>query len=97
MTLPAVLSEANAEMIFPVPLFIKLQGQTEGRVSSEDAQLIDLVPTIAAVAGVTVPRQVAGRNLFASDGGLAREKIMIDFRGKKFAYPSTFAETSPGT
>ncbi len=81
-----ILSEANAEMIFPVPLFIKLPGQTEGHVSTEDAQLIDLVPTIAAVAGVNVPWQVAGRNLFAPSG-LAREKIMIDFREKKFAYP----------
>jgi hypothetical protein len=88
-----VLSEANAEMIFPVPLFIKLPGQTEGYVSTEDAQLIDLVPTIAAVAGVTVPWQVAGRNLFAPSC-LAREKIMIDEHGKKFVYPPTGIESS---
>jgi hypothetical protein len=89
-----VLSKANAEMIFPVPLFIKLPGQEEARISSQDAQLIDLVPTIAAVAGVNVPWQVAGHNLFAPSR-LAREKIMIDENGKKFAYPPRFAETSP--
>ena len=89
-----VLSDANADMILPVPLFIKLPGQSDGRVSSQDAQLIDLVPTIAAVAGVTVPWQVAGHDLFAS-GGSAREKIMVDFRGKEFVYPPTYAETSP--
>ncbi len=59
-----VLSARNADMIFPVPLFIKLPGQTEARVSSQDAQLIDLTPTIAAVAGVRVPWQTAGHDLF---------------------------------
>jgi hypothetical protein len=88
------LSEANAEMIFPVPLFIKLPGQTEGRVSSEDAQLIDMVPTIAAVAGVNVPWKVAGHDLFEPDGS-ERQKIMVDEKEKNFAYPSTFAETNP--
>ena len=88
------LSDANADMIFPVPLFIKLPGQTEGRVSSEDAQSIDLVPTIAAVAGVNVPWQVAGHNLFGPPGP-QREKIMIDSSGRKFAYPADFAETVP--
>jgi hypothetical protein len=88
------LSEANAEMIFPVPLFIKLPGQTQGYVSTEDAQLIDLVPTIAGVAGVKVPWHVAGRDLFEFDGQ-DRQKIMVDEKGKKFAYPSTFAETNP--
>jgi arylsulfatase A-like enzyme len=88
------LSDASAEMIFPVPLFIKLPGQTEGHVSTEDAQLIDLVPTIAEVAGITVPWRVAGHDLF-EPAGSARQKIMVDLNGKIFAYPSTFAETGP--
>ncbi len=87
------LTDANADMIFPVPLFIKLPGQTEGRVSSQDAQSIDLVPTIAAIAGVKVPWQVAGHDLFATSAA-PREKIMIDATEKKFAYPPTFAATS---
>ena len=90
------LTKANADMIFPVPLFIKLPGQTVGRISSQDAQLIDLVPTIAAVAGVKVPWQVAGHDLFAT-GAPVREKIMIDANDKKFAYPPTFASTNPNT
>ena len=90
------LTKANADMIFPVPLFIKLPGQTVGRISSQDAQLIDLVPTIAAVAGVKVPWQVAGHDLFAT-GAPLREKIMIDANDKKFAYPPTFASTNPNT
>ena len=44
-----VLSAANAEMIFPVPLFIKLPGQSEGKVSGQDAQVdSDLIDQIAA-------------------------------------------------
>ena len=85
-----VLSGANAAMIFPVPLFIKLPGQTEGKTSNVDAQLIDLTPTVAAVAGVKIPWETAGRDLFAPPVA-GREKIMIDATGKKFAYPSDFA------
>ena len=87
-----VLSEANADMIFPVPLLIKLPGQTDGRVSSDDVQLIDLVPTIAAIAGSHVPWQVAGRDIYASGIG-SRQKIMIDANGHTFAYPNDFAKT----
>jgi len=89
-----VLSAANAEMIFPVPLFIKLPGQNEDEVSSQDAQLIDLTPTIAAVAGIKLPWATAGHDLFAA-AGAPREKIMIDASGKTFAYPPEFAQTIP--
>lgn len=87
-----VLSDANAAMIFPVPLFIKLPGQSEGEVSNEDAQLIDLTPTIAAVVGIKVPWQTAGHTLLPTSVA-AREKIMIDATGKRFAYPPNFANT----
>ncbi|MFZ0312186.1 MAG: sulfatase-like hydrolase/transferase [Candidatus Korobacteraceae bacterium] len=89
-----VLSAASAEMIFPVPLFIKLPGQSEGKVASQDAQLIDLTPTIAAVAGIKLPWPTAGHDLFAS-AGTPRQKIMIDASGKTFAYPPEFAATIP--
>jgi hypothetical protein len=90
-----VLSAANAEMIFPVPLFIKLPGQSESKVSGQDAQLIDLTPTIAAVVGIKVPWTTAGHDLFAP-AGAPRQKIMIDASGKTFAYPPEFAATNPG-
>jgi hypothetical protein len=61
-----VLSDKNADMIFAVPLFVKLPGQTQARTSSQDAQLIDLTPTIAAVAGVQIPWQTAGHDLLVS-------------------------------
>ena len=89
-----ILSEANADMIFPVPLFIKLPQQKEASVSRKDVQLIDLLPTIASIAGVPVPWQVAGRDAFAADAA-PREKIMIDSNGRTFAYSGSFAESVP--
>ncbi len=88
------LTEANADMIFPVPLFIKRPGQTEPRVSTEDAQSIDLLPTIAAMAGVNVPWPVAGHDLFGPPAP-PREKVMIDEHWRRFVYPANFAATSP--
>ncbi len=89
-----VLTEANADMIFPVPLFIKLPGQRSGNVSAADVQSIDLLPTIAAVAGIPVPWTVAGRNIYAPNPA-PRQKIMVDATGRTFEYPPTFAATVP--
>ncbi len=86
------LRDSNAEMIFPVPLFIKLPGQSEGKVSSQDAQSIDLVATIATVVGVHVPWNTAGHDLFAPPS-TARDKVMVDGNGKRFSYPPTFASS----
>ena len=89
-----VLSEANADMIFAIPLFIKLPGQTKPAVSNADVQSIDLLPTIAAVVGVKLPWAVAGRNIYGANPA-PRQKIMVDANGRKFEYPPTFAETVP--
>jgi hypothetical protein len=89
-----VLTEANADMIFPVPLFIKLPGQKSGNVSAADVQSIDLLPTIAAIVGVDIPWPVAGRNIYAPSP-MPRQKIMVDATGRSFEYPPTFAATVP--
>ena len=86
------LTEQNADFIFPVPLFIKLPGQNEGKVSTQDAQLIDITPTVVALIGIKIPWPTAGHDLFGP-AAPAREKIMIDANGKKFAFPPTFAAT----
>jgi hypothetical protein len=89
-----VLTEANADMIFPVPLFIKLPGQKVGNVSAADVQSIDLLPTIATIVGVDIPWPVAGRNIYAPNPA-PRQKIMVDATGRRFEYPPTFAATVP--
>lgn len=87
-----VLSAANADMIFPIPLFIKLPGQKKPGVSDADVQSIDLLPTIAAVVGVKVPWTVAGRDIYGANSA-PRKKIIIDANGRRFEYPPTFAAT----
>jgi hypothetical protein len=51
----------NVQDIAPVPLFVKLPGQRRGRVDDAAVRTIDVLPTIAAAAGVRVPWTVDGR------------------------------------
>ncbi len=124
------LTNANAGMILPIPLFIKLPGEqplssrarsaatnrgtsmpatnppltrespgqpspvqgssgnTAANISELDVQSIDLTPTIAAVARVSIPWPVDGRNIFAPNP-TPREKIAYDANGKKFVLPAS--------
>lgn len=48
-----------------VPLFIKRPGQREGRVTDANVETIDILPTLAAQAGVRLPWDAAGSDAFA--------------------------------
>ena len=37
-----------------VPLFIKLPGQTEGRIDDRNVESVDILPTIADVLGISI-------------------------------------------
>jgi hypothetical protein len=54
------VSRANVGVIAPVPFFVKLPGQREGRVSDGAVRTIDALPTIAKAAGVRVPWKADG-------------------------------------
>jgi hypothetical protein len=54
----------HVEDLLSVPLFIKRPYQTEGVVSDRFAETIDILPTIADVAGVEVPWPLDGCSLF---------------------------------
>lgn len=76
----------NADLVLNVPLFIKLPFQTRGVTSDEDAQLIDVVPTVAGYVGLHVPWPIAGRSLFQKhDQG--RAKVAYSFVGKRYELP----------
>lgn len=49
--------------VLHVPLIIHLPGQTEGRRIENYASHVDLLPTLAELAGVTVPAGIDGRSL----------------------------------
>jgi arylsulfatase A-like enzyme len=57
------VSELND--VLPVPLFVRYPGQGVGEVDLREAQLIDVVPTVADVLGVQLPQdwEFDGRSL----------------------------------
>jgi Sulfatase len=54
---------ANLDDIAFMPLFVKLPGQKEGRISDAFARTIDIVPTIVRVLGLSAPWHVEGSPL----------------------------------
>jgi hypothetical protein len=60
------VTERNIDEIAPVPFFVKTPGQRVGRVDDSLVRNVDLLPTIADVLGVAVPRQADGHSAFAS-------------------------------
>jgi hypothetical protein len=59
----------NIADIARIPLFVKLPGQSSGRVDTRAARTIDVVPTIADVLGVRLPWTIDGRSLVAASQG----------------------------
>jgi hypothetical protein len=53
-------NRANVGVIAPVPFFVKLPGQSEGRVDDRAVRTIDVLPTIAKATGVRVPWKADG-------------------------------------
>jgi len=51
---------ANVGVIAPVPFFVKLPGQPDGRVDDRAVRTIDVLPTIAKAAGVRLPWNADG-------------------------------------
>ena len=60
-------TEHNYHEIAWVPLFVKTPGQRSARPSDENAQSIDILPTVADAMGVRVPFKVDGRSLLGGD------------------------------
>lgn len=58
--------ENDAHEVLWVPLFVKAPGQTAGEVRDDNAQLVDLVPTVAEVLGVEVPWETDGISLVSA-------------------------------
>ena len=65
----------NAPDVLSVPMFVKAPGQRRGRALSRFASTVDVVPTIADLAGVDIPWDVDGVSL-ASAGPDRRSLTM---------------------
>ena len=54
------LGPGNAAQLMWVPMLIKQPGQTKGRIDDRNWEHVDLLPTIADLAGLTIPWKVDG-------------------------------------
>ena len=61
-TAARIIGRGNEPWVMWVPLFIKEPGQHRGRVDDRNWEHVDLLPTLADYAGVTVPWKVHGRS-----------------------------------
>ncbi len=63
------VSSTNIDAVYRVPLFIRTPGQGTGRVHTESAYSVDILPTIVDLLDVDVGPEwdFAGRSLFDSD------------------------------
>ncbi len=70
------LTARNAAEILPVPLLIKAPGQTRGRLDLRPASVIDVLPTVAELAGIELPWPVDGVS-FADLATPGRERLPV--------------------
>ena len=70
------VTERNIDEIAPVPFFVKAPGQIEGAVDDSPVRTVDVLPTIADLLDVPVPRQADGHSAFA-DMTRAREHVTV--------------------
>ena len=59
-------TEETFAEIAAVPLIVKRPGQRRGRVSAENVETIDVLPTVAGEIGLPLPRATDGSNVFAA-------------------------------
>ena len=79
----------NAEMMMSVPLIFKPPFSKDGKVSDQDVQLIDIVPTIADLLGIDIPWKCSGRSIFSSTQP-TRMKDVYDAWNHHFVFPTDF-------
>jgi len=67
--------------VIEIPLLIRLPGGAGSQKSARPARLLDVLPTLAALAGVEAPAEVEGRDLLAPEAGPA--EIVAETRHKR--------------
>ncbi|MBS0261128.1 MAG: sulfatase-like hydrolase/transferase [Planctomycetes bacterium] len=70
-----VVTPTNRPDILSVPLFIKRPGQTTGEISDRNVESIDILPTIADIAGIHLPARVDGQSVFEQNAAPRLDKV----------------------
>jgi hypothetical protein len=81
-------SMTNLATVAFIPLFVKLPGQTRGRVIDRRVTTVDIVPTIADVLGVRIPWKTDGRS--ALKGGSGSNVVQLE--SVKASLPEALAQ-----
>jgi hypothetical protein len=81
------LGPYNAADLMWVPLFIKTPQQTAGRVDDRNWEHVDLLPTIADVAGLGIPWKVDGFSQVGAPKRLRTDKIFYNHPGTPLRRP----------
>ncbi|MPY87612.1 MAG: sulfatase-like hydrolase/transferase [Luteitalea sp.] len=76
------LDGKNTAEILPVPLFVKYPGQQQGSVDTRNAELIDVLPTVADVLGVRVPWAMDGASLRRDDPERGYKRVFMSRQQK---------------
>lgn len=86
---PEILSE-----ILPVPLFVKKPHQERGVVDDRNAEIIDVVPTIAQTLGIAVPWRTDGDSLFEPERPGRIQKSFFPDKGNPVRLPGASLDYS---
>jgi hypothetical protein len=83
-----VATPRNADQVLWVPLFIKRPDQRQARVTDQNWEHVDLVPTIADILGIRVPWKLDGVSQAGDGQPRARtEKWFFAKPGKRDVFP----------
>ena len=85
-----LLSLSHPDDVLRVPLWVKLPGQTAGRLDDRNVDLRDVTPAIADALGVRIPWEVDGHSPFADDFPTRRDKRLADRAGNELSFGGVF-------
>jgi hypothetical protein len=93
------LGRRNAPDLMWVPQFIKAPGQDNGVVDDRNWEQVDLLPTVADLAGIRVPWRTEGSSQTGPPTRTRTEKWWFDIPGRREVRdgPSTWAQVLEGT
>jgi hypothetical protein len=73
------VTETNFEQVAAVPFFVKVPGQTQGRVDDDIVRTMDVVPTVAGLLHAKVWWRHDGRSVFSA-AARARDRVTMSRR-----------------
>jgi hypothetical protein len=93
------LGRRNAPDLMWVPQFVKAPGQDNGRVDDRNWEQVDLLPTVADLAGVQVPWRTDGNSQAGEPARTRTEKWWFDIPGRRQVRdgPTSWAQVLEGT